>query len=73
MTIDQQRLLTLHARHVVECSQWLFRGGLLRCESGRHVVTINAQEVADLVDAGLLEPVGAAGLRLTDQGRKVVH
>lgn len=65
MTDEQSRFLALHVRHVIVKWEWLFRGSMLRATTEHgDVATITARGFAHLVDAGLVEAVGVAGVRL---------
>lgn len=70
---EQLRFLWLHAQHMVVKSCWHFGGSLLRAYSERgHTASISATGLGALVDAGCVEIVGCAGVRLTWLGRKAV-
>lgn len=71
LTPEQSRFLALHRQYFVERWQWLFGGGTLRAEAGRCVAAITCAGFAALVDLGLIEPVGCAGVRLTEAGKAV--
>ncbi len=73
MTGEQERFLALHAHRVVETSQWLFNGGTLHCKAGWHCASITAQGLAELIDMGLVQPIGSAGIRITAAGLRAVH
>lgn len=73
MTGEQERFLALHAHRVVETSQWLLNGGTLRCKAGWHSASITAQGLVELVDMGLMQPIGSAGMRITAAGLQAVH
>lgn len=68
MSPEITRFLALHARFAEITWQWIFRGTQLRASAGRHTATISAAVLAGLVDAGLIESVGIAGVRLTPAG-----
>ena len=68
---EHERFLALHSRHLVMKWQWIFRGGTLRAEAGRHVAFISLDGFRRLVDAGLIKTMGCAGVRLTDEGKRV--
>lgn len=70
LTREQERFLALHHRHLVTKWEWLFRGATLRAEAERGLIaTISAVGFTRLVNAGLVEQLGVAGVRLTDEGR----
>lgn len=71
LTAEQFRFLSLHARHVIARSKWLFQGMQLRAFAERgHTATISADGLADLIASGLMQAGrGEANIAITDAGR----
>lgn len=66
MTPEQARFVAFHHQWPEIAWQWIFRGGTLVARAGSAVATITAHGLADLVDAGVVEPIGSAGIRLRE-------
>lgn len=71
MTPDQKAFVAFHARHLVTSWRWVFQGSTLiaEAESSGAKRAISAFEFGGLVDAGLIDVVGCAGVRLTERGQ----
>lgn len=66
---DQLRFLRLHQRHLVERTQTLFGGAMVRAVSDQGVsATVRLDELEGLVHGGLLVPTHGAFV-CTEQGR----
>jgi hypothetical protein len=73
LSVAQTNFLALHAKHVVERSQWHFCDTQLRAHAGRHKATIWRDDLEDLLARGLMERgVGIADMRITDAGRQAI-
>lgn len=71
---EQLRFLALHKRHVIAKSNWIFQGAQLRAhaDDNKTTATISLVRFGALVDGGLIEVIGCAGVRLTDKGKAAV-
>jgi hypothetical protein len=54
LTQAQLRFLALHARAVVDRWQWYFQETQLRAQAATHSATISRDELADLIERGLM-------------------
>lgn len=66
-----ERFLALHAARFVVHWQWHFLGEMLRATADTgETATISRAELEQLVEAGQVERLGAAGVRLTSKGKR---
>lgn len=70
LTDQQLRFLRLHQCRVVERTQALFQGAMVRATSdrGEHA-TVRLDELEGLVHSGLLAPAWGGAFTVTEQGR----
>jgi hypothetical protein len=70
VTPDQLRFLRLHQSRVVERTQELFQGAMVRATSdrGEHA-TVRLDELESLIGAGLLAPAWGGAFTVTQMGR----
>jgi hypothetical protein len=72
MTQDALRFIRLHQRHLVERTEALFQGAMVRARSDRGVTaTVTLGEVEGLIAAGLIAPGWGGSFQLTEMGREV--
>lgn len=70
ITTDQLRFVRLHQRCLVERTQALFQGAMVRAVSDRGIAaTVRLDELEDLVHAGLLAPTWGGAFSVTETGR----
>jgi hypothetical protein len=67
---DALRFLRLHQRRLVERTQPIFQGAMVRATSdrGEHV-TVRLDELEGLIGAGLLAPAWSGAFMVTERGR----
>lgn len=71
MTPSQRTFLAFHVTHQVERWKWHFLNTQLRAHAGRRSATIWADELAGLLEAGLLvNGQGCADVHATELGRE---
>lgn len=70
MTPSQERFLRLHQRRLVERTQPIFQGAMVRATSdkGEHA-TVRLDELEDLIGAGLMAQGWGGSFYLTEAGR----
>jgi hypothetical protein len=70
MTEQQLRFLRLHQSRIVERTQAIFQGAMVRATSdkGEHA-TVRLDELEDLIGAGLLAPAWGGAFTVTEMGR----
>jgi DNA replicative helicase MCM subunit Mcm2 (Cdc46/Mcm family) len=70
MTDDQLRFLRLHQRHLVERTQAIFQGAMVRAVSDRGVTaTVRLDELETLLEAGVMTQAHGGAFTVTEQGR----
>jgi hypothetical protein len=73
LTQSQLRFLALHARTVVERWQWHFQEAQLRAHAATRSATICRDELADLIERGLMYRLGGSfAVYPTTHGKELV-
>ncbi|WP_448043764.1 hypothetical protein [Bradyrhizobium liaoningense] len=72
MTDSQRAFLRLHQCRIVERTQAIFQGAMVRATSdrGEHA-TVSLDELEDLVHSGLLAPAWGGAFTVTEMGRGI--
>jgi hypothetical protein len=72
VTREQERFLRLHQRRLVERTQPIFQGAMVRATSDRgETATVRIDELEALVGAGLLAPAWGGAFVVTEMGRGI--
>lgn len=70
MTNDQLRFVRLHQRHLVERTQAIFQGAMVRAVSDRGVTAaVRLDELEDLLERGVLARAWGGAFTVTEMGR----
>lgn len=72
MTPSQERFLRMHQSRIVERTQAIFQGAMVRATSdrGEHA-TVRIDELEGLVHSGLLAPAWGGAFTVTEAGRGI--
>lgn len=70
LTNDQLRFLRLHQRHLVERTQAIFQGAMVRATTDRgRTATVRIDELEILLEAGVMAQAHGGAFTVTEQGR----
>lgn len=70
LTTDQLRFIRLHQRHLVERTQVIFQGAMVRAVSDRGVTaTVRLDELESLLADGVMAQAHGGAFTVTESGR----